>query len=69
VSFQVTGINDNGKICGFYSNGSITSGFVGNEGHFTSVRFYNSANTTLLGIYNSDIAVGAYVSKNGESTA
>jgi hypothetical protein len=68
VSFQVTGINDKGVICGFYSNGSITPGFVGNKGHFTSVRFHNSVNTTLLGINNSDIAVGAYINKkSGES--
>jgi hypothetical protein len=59
VSFQATGINDDGIICSSYSNGSVTSGFYGSNGSFTSVSYDKSTDTAILGINNSGRTAGS----------
>jgi hypothetical protein len=63
-----TGINDNNVISGFYMPTSTqTVGFTrtGNGGVTTSFNVPGSTNTQLLGINNSNVAVGFYADKAG----
>ena len=53
-SVAATGINDNNLICGFYTNGPTTFGFVKPETGGTAISFRvpNAVVTQLLGINN-----------------
>lgn len=75
---QVTGLNNVGTTVGFYadSNGASTPNFIGfvdQSGTFTSVTDPNvgSAPTTtqLLGVNDSNVAVGFYVDGGGNAQA
>ncbi len=73
---QVIGINDTGVTVGFYSTQNTASqmnnnfGFYTWHGHFHSVNFptWNNASppvNQLLGVNNSDVAVGFYTDAKG----
>jgi hypothetical protein len=75
---QVTGLNDNGVSVGFWStqnNVSMTDnnfGFYAKGGHFHEVNFPAMGTATppvdqLLGVNDSEIAVGFYVNNQGDS--
>jgi hypothetical protein len=75
---QVTGLNNTGTTVGFYadSNGATTPNFIGfvdKSGTFTSVinPFTPAAPNTnqLLGVNDSNIAVGFYIDGNGNAQA
>jgi PEP-CTERM motif len=76
VQTQVTGINDVGTTVGFWSNSNLgvgmdsNFGFVDQGGTFTNVNNPNTATTPpvfnqLLGVNNSNIAVGFYTDAAG----
>lgn len=76
VQTQVTGLNDNGVTVGFWSDTNIGDnmdanfGFWSAKGHYHTVVF-PSANAArpelnqLLGVNDSDLAVGSYVDAQG----
>ncbi|MGO8886389.1 MAG: hypothetical protein ACLQI7_22400 [Streptosporangiaceae bacterium] len=76
---QVTGLNDKGVTVGFWSHTNKASMVNANFGfyaiggrHFRSVNFPTSNNSAppvnqLLGVNNSDIAVGFYTDSKGNS--
>ena len=66
-SVAATGINDNNLICGLYTNGPTTFGFVKPETGGTAISFRvpHAVVTQLLGINNSGQTVGFYAGKNG----
>jgi hypothetical protein len=76
---QVTGINNNGTTVGFWSNSNLgvgldsNFGFVDRAGTFTNVNNPKTGTTSpvfnqLLGINNSNIAVGFYVDAAGNTS-
>ena len=78
VQIQVTGLNNEGVTVGFWSsmnNASMTndnSGFVDVGGHFRNANFPTGTPATppvdqLLGVNDSDIAVGFYTDANGNN--
>jgi hypothetical protein len=67
VSFQATGINNAGVICGFYTNGKVTKGFIGTLGNFSSVSSGGIKTLTLLGLNNTGLAVGTFTDNAGVS--
>lgn len=78
VQTQVTGINDRGVTVGFWSDQNTASQMNDNFGfysvggdHFHSVNFPTTDNATppvnqLLGVNDSDVAVGFYTDSNGD---
>lgn len=66
-SAVAAGINANNLICGFYTKGAVTYGFVRPEKGGTAVSFHvpKATVTQLLGINNADIAVGFHMGKDG----
>lgn len=78
VQTQVTGLNDNGITVGFWSDQNTSSqmndnyGFYAKDGRFHEVNFPTSDNATppvnqLLGVNDSDVAVGFYNDAAGNS--
>ena len=78
VQTQVIGINDTGVTVGFYSTQNTASmmnnnfGFYSWRGHFHSVDFPTLNNAAppvnqLLGVNNSDVAVGFYTDAKGNN--
>ena len=76
VQTQVTGLNDRGVTVGFWSsmnNANMVNdnhGFYERNGHFHTADFPTGSPATppvdqLLGVNNSDIAVGFYTDANG----
>jgi hypothetical protein len=76
VQTQVTGLNDNGVTVGFWSRQNTASmannnfGFVSFHGHFFNVNFPTGTPAKppvdqLLGVNNSDIAVGFFTNSSG----
>jgi len=74
---QVTGLNDDGVIVGFYATQNSASLVNGNfgcyeaGGHFHEVNFPTADNASppvnqLLGVNDHDVAVGFYVNSAGE---
>jgi hypothetical protein len=71
---QVTGINNVGTTVGFWTNSNLGTnfGFVDNKGTFTNVNdpaigSTSTAINQLLGVNDSNIAVGFYLDGNGNS--
>ena len=78
VQTQVTGLNNRGVTVGFWSsmnNANMTNnnfGWVNVDGHFRSVNFPTEGPASppvdqLLGVNDSDIAVGFYTDANGNN--
>jgi hypothetical protein len=78
VQTQVTGLNNEGVTVGFWSSMNTASmtnnnfGFVDVGGHFRNADFPTGTPATppadqLLGVNDSDIAVGFYVDANGNT--
>jgi len=78
VQTQVTGLNNRGVTVGFWSNTNkgvgmdANFGWVNVNGHFRSVNFPTEGPATppvdqLLGVNDSDIAVGFYTDANGNN--
>jgi hypothetical protein len=78
VQTQVTGLNDKGVTVGFWSTQNTVSmnnnnfGFYESGGHFHNVNFSTGTPAKppvdqLLGVNNSDIAVGFFVNSSGVS--
>ena len=78
VQTQVTGLNNRGVTVGFWSNTNkgvgmdANFGWVNVNGHFRSVNFPTEDPATppvdqLLGVNDSDIAVGFWVDANGNN--
>ncbi len=67
TNIAATGINDNGQVCGFFTSGKATTGFVrsANGGVITKFKVPNTNFTQLLGINNEGVAVGFYMDKAG----
>jgi hypothetical protein len=73
---QVTGLNDNGITVGFWANkaGANFGWYAINGGHFHNVNFPATHPASppvdqLLGVNNSDLAVGFYTDSNGNNHA
>jgi uncharacterized membrane protein len=60
-------INDNGQVAGSYSNGTVSNGFLWQNGNFTTIDFPKAKyGTVLAGINNSGIIVGNHLSADKE---
>jgi hypothetical protein len=63
-----TGINNSGKIAGFYVDGAgNVHGFLFDGASFMTIDDPAGTNTMLLGLNNNNQAVGSFVDTNGET--
>ena len=60
-----TGINKNGNVVGFLTNGTSTVGFLLQNNTYTEFDFPNSTNTQPFGINSTNNIVGFYVDGSG----
>jgi hypothetical protein len=65
TSTTVTGIDNNGVVTGFFTDGTGTHGFTDNGGTFTAFDFPGGTNTMFLGINNLGAIAGSYVDAGG----
>jgi len=71
TSVAATGINNENLVCGFFTTGGITEGFVqplGNTGVLTTFQVPGAVVTQLLGISDTGLAVGFYQMSSGAFT-
>lgn len=67
-SVTTTGINNAGVISGFYLNGTVTDGFIDNNGSITTLTGPSGATTTqAFGLNNEGQVVGDYVDAAGNT--
>jgi probable HAF family extracellular repeat protein len=61
-----SGINDEGQIVGYYSDGKGTHGFIDNNGIYTTFDFPSTTNGTVVsGIPNTGLFLGSYGDDSG----
>jgi uncharacterized membrane protein len=65
ASVTATGIDDDGSVSGFYTEGDVTRGFLLDHGRFRRLSFGAGTNTQALGVGHGDQVVGSYVGDDG----
>jgi hypothetical protein len=67
VNSQATGVNDGGRVVGFYQPTSTTfTGFLDKSGKISSITFPGSVSTQALGVNDPGEIVGDYTLSNGD---
>jgi len=65
TSATASGINDTGVICGFYTKGGITYGFLLNFGTLVTLNYPSATSTMAFGLNNNSQVVGTYTDSSG----
>lgn len=66
VSTWATGINDQGEVVGYYSDGTHTYGFLESGGTYTSFNVPGATDTEANGINDAGEIVGTFDNANGQ---